>query len=94
MESELFQTLHPKEGKKNKPISLERYELVKSAILELLTTVEPTYSEMADGIKDILPTSFDGSIRWYTETVSLDLEARGLIERMETRPQRYRLIKP
>ncbi len=35
-----------------------------------------------------------GSIGWYTTTVKLDLEARGLIERIEgSKPQRLRRVK-
>ncbi len=29
-----------------------------------------------------LPGDFEGSVGWYATTVKLDLEARGLIERM------------
>ncbi|MCP4429318.1 MAG: hypothetical protein GY803_32955 [Chloroflexi bacterium] len=29
-----------------------------------------------------LPASFEGPVGWYTITVKLDLEARGLIERI------------
>ena len=34
---------------------------------------------------------FYGSIAWYAETVKLDLEARKLIERTSSKPQKYRL---
>ena len=36
---------------------------------------------------------FEGSINWYVEVVKLDLEANGVIERIEARPQRYQLVE-
>jgi hypothetical protein len=33
---------------------------------------------------------FDGGVQWYGETVKLDLEARGMIERTGVKPERYR----
>ena len=36
----------------------------------------------------------EGSISWYVTTVKLDLEARGLIERVpRSRPQRLRMAE-
>jgi hypothetical protein len=37
--------------------------------------------------------SFVGGVQWYGETVKLDLEARGIIERIGAKPERYRLKK-
>ena len=36
-------------------------------------------------------TNFDGGVQWYGETVKLDLEARGVIERTNDKPQKYKL---
>ena len=37
---------------------------------------------------------FDGSISWYVTTIKLDLEARGIIERIpKKRPQTLKLNK-
>jgi hypothetical protein len=38
-----------------------------------------------------LKSKFGGNIGWYGETIKLDMEARGYIERCGTNPQRYRL---
>jgi hypothetical protein len=36
--------------------------------------------------------TFQGGVQWYGETVKLDLEARKIIERTGTKPEKYRLI--
>jgi hypothetical protein len=33
--------------------------------------------------------TFDGGVQWYGETVKLDLEARKIIGRTKTKPERY-----
>jgi hypothetical protein len=38
-----------------------------------------------------LKGKFSDSVSWYAETVKLDLEARKIIERTESKPQRYPL---
>jgi len=35
--------------------------------------------------------TFEGGVQWYGETVKLDLEARKMIERTGTKPEKYRL---
>lgn len=36
--------------------------------------------------------NFEGNVQWYGETVKLDLEARKVIERTKTKPEKYRVI--
>lgn len=36
---------------------------------------------------------FGGGVQWYGETVKLDLEAREIIERTNSKPEKYRLIE-
>ena len=51
-----------------------------------------TFSDMGDLAVEELEGKFDGSIMWYYTTVKLDLEARGLIERIpKTSPHQLRL---
>ena len=38
-----------------------------------------------------LKRGFEGNVNWYGETVKLDLEARRVIARTATKPQKYRL---
>lgn len=89
--SEKFLTLHP-EGKQGTNIDKKKYEMVKDAILEVITHNQPiAFQELLQKVGRRLP-HFDGSINWYTISVKLDLEARGLIERIpQQTPQQLRL---
>ncbi len=52
-----------------------------------------TYTGLAKAVERRL-RNFEGSIRWYVETVKLDLESCGLVERLpNTRPQLLRLVR-
>ncbi len=87
-------TLHP-QGKQGVNILKRRYDQMVEAIL---TTVEKhgdiSYSDLNDLLVDQLEGIFDGKIPWYVVTVKLDLEARGILERIpKTSPHRLR-IKP
>ena len=87
-------TQHP-QGKTGTNIDKAKYDVMKSAILDTLKSQgEMTFSELNDVIGQQLEGKFEGSIGWYYTTVKLDLEARGLIERVgKTSPQRIRLNK-
>lgn len=75
-------TLHP-EGKEGVNISKLKYEVVRHAILDALGAHgELAFADLPQAVAQRLEPDFDGSIGWYTTTVKLDLEARGLIERM------------
>jgi hypothetical protein len=52
---------------------------------------ELTHTELQDQFNKSLTGKFSGNISWYGETVKLDLEARKIIERTESKPQKYRL---
>jgi len=52
---------------------------------------EFTHSELLDKVNKGLKGKFSGNISWYAETVKLDLEARKIIERTSSKPQKYRL---
>jgi len=93
MKSEQIQTLHPKAGKINKRIALEKYLFIKENILFILSMKEPTHTELMEAIYENLKDTFEGGIQWYGEIVKLDLEARGIIERTGSKPEKYRLLK-
>lgn len=93
MKSEQIQTLHPQPGKTNKLISLDKYNVIKDNILSILKDDELTHTELMEKLYDNVKDSFEGGVQWYGETVKLDLEARKIIERTGTKPDRYRLQK-
>lgn len=74
---ERIKTLHP-EGKRGVNIELEKYERVRAAILKA-TEGPVRFDRFFELVKEALP-GFQGSVTWYTETVKLDLEARGVIQ--------------
>ncbi|MEM1327178.1 MAG: hypothetical protein AAGI23_14550 [Bacteroidota bacterium] len=84
-------TLHP-QGKKGVNILQRRYDVVKDFILQ---TVEAhgdiSYEDLNDLAHENM-ADFDGKVNWYIVTVKLDLEARGVLERIpKTSPHRVRL---
>ncbi len=87
-------TLHP-QGKKGVHILLRKYDMIKDFILEKVKEhQEIEYQELSDlAIKELSET-FDGKVVWYIVSVKLDLEARGIIERIpKTSPHQIRLKK-
>jgi hypothetical protein len=90
MAEEKILTKHPL-GKSGKNIDKQKYEMLKSAILSALRRKELTHTELFKRLNKNLIKKFSGNISWYGETVKLDLEARGLIERTSAKPQKYRL---
>jgi hypothetical protein len=93
MKEEKIQTLHPQPGKTNKLISLEKYTVIKENILLILIDCEPSHTELMEKLYNKVKDSFDGGVQWYGETVKLDLEARKIIERTNSKPEKYKLIK-
>ena len=93
--SERLLTLHPDPGKTGVNIDAGKYEVIRSAILGLLANGPAGFSDLVHALERDLEGRFDGSIPWYVVTVKLDLEARGLIERIpKTSPQQLRLAAP
>ncbi len=93
-EEEKFLTLHPA-GKKGVNILKRRYDVIKDYILkEVNKAGEITYQDLSDkAVKDLAKT-FDGKVLWYVVSVKLDLEARGIIERIpKTSPHQIRLAE-
>lgn len=91
MKEERIMTLHP-QGKKGVNILKEKYEQVKHILISFLEEKgEMEYKQLNDLAIKKLTGSFDGKIPWYVVTVKLDLEARGIIERVPgTSPHRVR----
>ena len=89
--SEKIMTLHP-QGKQGVNIDLGKYTTMKEAILAAISehgTI--TFKGLNEAVGAALDGNFDGSIGWYLTTVKLDLEARGVIERLpKASPQQIR----
>jgi hypothetical protein len=83
-------TKHPL-GKRGKNISKQKYETLKKAILSALRKKELTHTELFSQLNRSLKSKFSGNVSWYGETVKLDLEARKIVERTSSKPQKYRL---
>ena len=85
-------TRHP-QGKQGVNISREKYEVMSAAILRSLRTRgEAPLQMVRQDVEEELSGRFEGSVSWYFTTAKLDLEARGILERVHAkRPQRIRL---
>jgi Family of unknown function (DUF6958) len=90
MTEEKILTKHPL-GKSGKNISKQKYETLKKAILSALRGKQLTHTELTKQLNKILKGKFSGNTSWYGETVKLDLEARQIVERTSSKPQKYRL---
>lgn len=89
MKQEVIQTLHPQEGKTNKKIALAKYTVIRAHLIEIIDQFELTHTELMEALYARLKDNFEGNVQWYGETVKLDLEARQIIERTKTKPEKY-----
>ena len=90
MAEEKILTKHPL-GKSGKNISKQKYETLKKAILSALKKRQLTHTELFNELNKSLKGKFSGNVSWYGETLKLDLEAKKIIERTTSKPQKYRL---
>ena len=83
-------------GARGVNIERDKYEAMKKALLEVITSEREgtPFKGLSKLVKPLLPKlGFppEASVSWYTTVVKLDLEARGLIERVSgSKPQRVR----
>jgi len=92
-DDEKFLTLHPA-GKKGVNILKRRYDFIKDYIVkEVEKAGEITYQDLSKQAVNELSSTFDGKVAWYVVSVKLDLEARGIIERIpKTSPHKIRMV--
>jgi hypothetical protein len=83
-------TKHPL-GKSNKPVDRHDYETFRAGIISALRRKELTHTELLNELTRSLKTRFSGNVGWHLMVVKLDLEARKVIERTSSSPQKYRL---
>jgi len=74
-------TLHP-QRKRGVNISKAKYDTMKKALVEILRKEPLTHHELTHAVERKLKGKFEGSISWYMESTKLDLEARGVLERV------------
>ena len=75
-------------------VDAEKYNATRKALLKVLTERAPgmTAKELQAAMIPHLPQDlFPGGAKsgWWMKTVQLDLEAKGLIQRMATKPLRW-----
>jgi hypothetical protein len=90
MAEEKILTKHPL-GKSGRNISKQKYETIKQALIGALRNKELTHTDLLSQVNKSLKGKFSDNISWYAETVKLDLEARKIMERTSSKPQKYRL---
>jgi hypothetical protein len=87
-------TLHP-QGKKGVHILKRRYDLVKETILSCIKECGVlSFKDLVICGRQKLSKSLDGKPTCYITTVKLDLEARGIIQRIEGKsPQILHIVE-
>jgi hypothetical protein len=87
---------HPATGTERK-FDTGIYEPVKKAILQSLKGSKgKTFTELTDDVVKIIRKQmpeFKGSIPWYTISVRLDLETRGIVETFVEKGQKLNRLK-
>ena len=91
-DNENIQALHPDPTKTNKKILLKKYELVREHLLAVVALGKITHPYLMEQLHASVKNLLEGNAQWYGETVKLDLEARHIIERAGTKPDKYRLV--
>jgi hypothetical protein len=69
-------------------ISLDKYAIISSAILEVISADPMSFSEVVRAVKKRV-TSFSGSIAWYTISCLRELESQKKIIRHQTKTVGY-----
>jgi hypothetical protein len=88
-----MQTLHPDGGQGSNMLK-STYEQVSAAVQTALNGRQLTFGELVHEAGIMLGDDFEASIEEAINTVSLDLEARKVIEIVpDSQPQQYRLVE-
>ncbi len=79
-------------------VDKEKYTDMKKALLKVLPKKSPGFTgkKITQAVADILPQSTFPSGKaagWWAKTVQLDLEAKGVIKRADTKPLRWYRLK-
>lgn len=89
-------TTHP-ETKRQMKVDAAIYEPVKAAILQSLKGSNgKTFTELSDDVVKIIRKKMPGfkrSIPWYTISIRLDLETRGIVETFVEKGKKLNRLK-
>lgn len=87
---------HPRTGTERK-LEASVYDSVKAAILQSLKGSKgKTFTELTDDVVKIIRKKlpgFKGSVPWYTISVRLDLETRGMVETFTEKGKKLNRLK-
>jgi hypothetical protein len=87
---------HPRTGIERK-FDAAIYEPVKAAILQSLEGSKgKTFTELTDDVVKIIRKKmpgFKGSVPWYTISIRLDLETRGIVETITEKGKKLNRLK-
>ena len=90
-------TTHPT-SRREKKIDATIYEPFKSAIIQSLKGSKgKTFSELTNDVVKIIRKkmpAFKGAIPWYTISIRLDLETRGVVETFVEKGKKLNRLKP
>lgn len=85
-QTEMFQTLHPDPNKQGTRVTKATYEAYRTALLQVIPVDEGgiLFGALSAAVMprlspELVATTSPG---WWVTTVKLDLEARGMIERV------------
>ena len=86
---EMFKALHPDPTKQGTSVTKATYEVYKDALMKVIPKSKEgiAFSELSKAVQPHVPEDVleNTSAGWWTTTVKLDLEARGMIERVDTK---------
>ncbi|MCO5187965.1 MAG: hypothetical protein M9918_07210 [Anaerolineae bacterium] len=86
MTQEMMEALHPDPNKKGTRVTKATYLVYKAALLTVIPDAEEGiyFSDLPKAVEPYLTEDVirNTSTGWWVTTVKLDLEARGLIERV------------
>lgn len=96
-QKEMFEALHPDPEKQGTRVTKATYDAYKAALLEIIPASEEgvEYGTLSKAvIPHLTPELVESTSQgWWVTCVKLDLEARGLIERLPTKgKQRVRKL--
>jgi hypothetical protein len=94
-----MKTENANKGSRGFAVTEEKYEPIRKAILASLPRSDKgiDFKELVAAVAARVPQELypkAGSVSWYTKVVQLDLEAKGIVERVPgVTPQRVRKVR-